>query len=189
MYLVEFQQGDRRHTVGLFSKKQDAKEWIELLPYVQVERDVFEGEEFISYTMNYEDLPLYEEIIWKSSCYPLTKYMFTPDDGLIELFIWDELPLMNEVKGLVDGMTQVDAYMVPNDEARDYIEAREELRQAITIHYEKLGKRVEAGGVGSEDGEYLLIEGKSFVHLDAFTIEQWCKKSTVEEFIQQLEFS
>jgi hypothetical protein len=42
--------------------------------------------------MQYEDLPLYEEVVWKESRFPLTKYMFTPDDGAIELIIWDKLP-------------------------------------------------------------------------------------------------
>lgn len=34
MYLVELQQGDRRHTVSLFREKKEAKEWIEALSYV-----------------------------------------------------------------------------------------------------------------------------------------------------------
>lgn len=37
MYLVELQQGDRRHTVGLFREKKEAKKWIEALPYVHKE--------------------------------------------------------------------------------------------------------------------------------------------------------
>ncbi|MER2179751.1 MAG: hypothetical protein ABS890_03855 [Carnobacterium inhibens] len=39
-------------------------------------------------------------------------------------------------------MTQVDAYLIPNEETESYIIAREEVRNAITMHYEKMGKRV-----------------------------------------------
>ena len=65
MYLVEFQQGERQHTVGLFKEKKEAEEWIEACPYTHKESELFEGEEFVTYTMKYEELPLYEEIVWK----------------------------------------------------------------------------------------------------------------------------
>lgn len=187
MYLVELQQGDRRHTVGLFREKKEAKKWIEALPYVHKESEVFEEQEFVTYTMSYEDLPLYEEVVWKGSRYPFTKYMFTPDDGQIELLIWNKLPIIGEVEGRIEGMTQVDAYLIPNEETESYIKTREEVRNAITRHYEKMGKHVEAGGVGSQDGEYLIIEDGPFVHLDAYTVQQWQEKSTEEYFIKQIE--
>lgn len=187
MYLLEFQQDDRRHTVGLFREKKEAEEWIEACPYTHTESEFFEGEEFVTYTMKYEELPLYEEIVWKKSRYPFTKYLFTPDGGRIELFIWDKLPIVSEVEGLVEGMTQVDAYLIPNEEVKKYIEAREEVRKTLTTHYEKMGKRIESGGVGSQDGEYLVIEEGPFIHLDAYIIHQWKEKSSVEQFIKQVE--
>ena len=187
MYLVEIQQADRRHTVGLFTEEKDAVQWIESIPYVQKQVDTFDQQQFTAYTMRYEDLPLYEEMVWQASRYPLTKYMFTPDGGDIELFIWPQLPVMNEAEGLTEGATQVDAYIVPNEEAERYIEAREEIRQAVTEHCEKLGKHVEAGGIGSQDGEYLLVEGRFFMHLDASAVSEWQKKASVKQFIEELE--
>lgn len=187
MYLLVFRQGERQHTVGLFEKHTDATQWIESIPYVHKESETIEGREFISYTMNYDDILIYEEIEWEESRYPLSKYMFTPDDGKIELFIWDKLPVMNQVNGTVDGMTQVDAYMIPNPAVEHYIKQREAVRQAITTHYEQLGKEVKTGGLGSQDGEYVIIEDGPFVHLDANTVEQWENKSTVAQFIKQLE--
>lgn len=68
-------------------------------------------------------------------------------------------------------MTQVDAYLIPNEETESYIKAREEVRNAFTMHYEKMGKRVEAGGVGSQDDEDLIIEDGSLVCLDACAIQ------------------
>lgn len=64
--------------------------------------------------------------------------MVTPDDGWIELIIWDKLPIIDEVEGRVEGMTQVDAYLIPNEETKSYNTAREEVRNAITMHYEKM---------------------------------------------------
>ena len=187
MYLLEMHQKDRQHIVGLFDEKADATDWIGSLPYVQKHVDYFDEIEFVTYTMQYEDLPLYKEILWKESRFPFTKYMFTPDDGTIELIIKDTLPLMNEVKGVVEGMTQVDAYLIPNTEVKDYIQIREEVRKEITKYYTNSGKKVEAGGVGSQDGEYLVVEDGPFIHLDALTVQEWQEKTSIESFIQQIE--
>lgn len=181
MYLVELLQGDRRHTVGLFAKKEEAIEWVESVPYVHKQVDVFDEHEFVNYSMNFDELPLYEEIIWKKSRFPLTKYMFTPDDGEIAVLIWDRLVPMHEVDGLTDDATQVDAYVIPNAEAARYIQSREEIREAIFKHY---GKRAETGGVGSEDGEYITVENGPFIHLDALTVQQWDEKTSIEQFIE-----
>lgn len=32
MYLLELQQGDRHHTVGLFRRREEAQQWIEAIP-------------------------------------------------------------------------------------------------------------------------------------------------------------
>lgn len=186
MYLLEMHQADRYHRVGLFESRKDAIDWIESIPYVKKDIELFEEIEFISYTMNYNDLPLYEEIKWKTSSYPFTRFMFTPDGGDIELFIWDELSVMSKSNGYVKGMTQVDAYMVPNEEAKTYIKDREDLRKAITIYYNKLGKEIESGGLGSQDGEYLIIEDGPLIHLDALNINQWKENPKIEDFMDNL---
>lgn len=55
------------------------------------------------------------------------------------------------------------------------------------MHYEKMGKRVGVGGVGSQDEEYLIVEDGPFVHLDAYTIQLWQETPTVAHFIKQIE--
>lgn len=186
MYILELHQKDRQHIVGLFENEKDAINWVEALPYVQKHTAHFNDQEFVTYTMEYKDLPLYKEIVWKESRFPLTKYMFTPDDGTIELIVWDKLPLMDKVEGYADRMTQVDAYAVPNNEVKDYIQAREEIRNEITNYYTNLGRKVESGGVGSEDGEYLLIEDGALTHLDALIVQEWVEKSTINQFMKEL---
>ena len=187
MYLLELHQKDLHHIVGLFDDENDAVKWIETLPYVQKHTEYFDGQEFVTYIMQYEDLPLYEEVVWKESRFPLTKYMFTPDDGAIELIIWDKLPLMNKAEGYTERMTQVDAYAIPNDEVKDYIQTREEVRNEITKYYTNLERKVESGGAGSEDGEYLLIEDGPLIHLDVLIVQEWLEKSTTSQFMKELE--
>lgn len=53
--------------------------------------------------------------------------MFTPDDDKIEAINWEQLPVMSEVQGKVEWMTQVDTYIIPNQEVEIYIEAREDM--------------------------------------------------------------
>lgn len=187
MYMVTIQQGERTHIVGLFQQAEEAKAWIESISYVQKQVDQVEDVTFVSYTMPYEQLPEYEEITWKSSRFPLTHFMFSPDDGPIECIISDRLPVIGEEEGLVEGMTQVDAYLIPNEETKSYIETREAIRQEIVNHYTKLGKNVESGGIGSQDGEYLIVEDGPFIHLDAGTVQAWEHQTSLDQFIADLE--
>ena len=186
MYLLELVQGERCHTVGLFEEKTDAEEWIASVPYLRKSTIFFEEMELEGYVMDYEDLPLYEEIIWAESRFPLTKYMFTLDDGTIKFYIWESAPIINETEGLIDGMTQVDAYMIPNSEVKDYVQHREEVRKRITAYYEEQGRKVDSGGLGSQDGEYLLIEGGPLIHLDVSIVRKWLDKTSEEDFIEQI---
>lgn len=187
MYLVTLQQGERQHTVGLFRLREEAVQWIESITYVHKDVDVFDNQTYANYTIQYEEIPLYEEIHWKKTDYPLTKYMFTPDGGPIDVYISQQIPIIGEAISLVDGMTQVDAYLISNEETKAYIATREKIREAILNHYGRLGQQVETGGVGSEDGEFIRIEEGPFILLDADTVQLWEEATTTEEFFAQLE--
>lgn len=189
MYLLEISQASRSHPVGLFLTKEEAIHWIESIPYVHQRTDKYGDLSFTSYTMKYEELPVYEEILWKESVFPLSKYMFTPDDGPIILGIWEDLSVMNREKGYTKGMTQVDAYMIPNEEAKDYIRKREEIRHALTDYYLKRGQQVLSGGLGSEDGEYLILKKELFLHLDPLTVRRWDEKTSIPAFILEMKQS
>ena len=185
MYFIEMIQGDRRHSVGLFESERDVIDWLESIPYVDKETY---GEEFgslTSYTMSYDRIPLYDEIEWKGSRFPMTKMMFTPDEGDV-LFVWQDLSLFGQEKGLVKGVTQVDAYVVPNEDAKQYIALREEVREAVLQHYKERSIDVYTGGLGSEDGEYVHAPGYTFLHLDPYTVSMWEEKESVEAFFNEV---
>lgn len=55
------------------------------------------------------------------------------------------------------------------------------------MYEEIVWKKVETGGVGSADGEYLLIENGPFIHLDALTVQERQEKSSVNQFMKDLE--
>ena len=57
--------------------------------------------------------------------------MFTSDDGRIELIIWDKLPIIDEVEGRTEGMRQIDAYLILNEETESYITAQR-VKKSVT---------------------------------------------------------
>ena len=185
MYILQLTQGERTHSIGLFASEKEVEAWLGTVPFITREEEHWEGTTFVTYTLSYETMPLYAEVEWNGSIVPLTRYMFEP-----ELPIYVEyypLPVMGEVKGLVQGGTQVDAYVVDNEEVKSYVFSREAARHAIVHHYEAQGKDVFVGGVGSEDGEYVSVDGGPFVHLDAMTVQAWEEKESEEAFLQALD--
>lgn len=143
------------HTVGELRLGEEAVQWIESITYVYKDVDVFDNQTYVNYTIQYEEIPLYEEIHWKKTDYPLTKYMFTPDGGPIDVYISQQIPIISEAITLIEGMTQVSAYLISNEETKAYIATREKIREAFLNHYGRLGQKVETGGVGSANGEFI----------------------------------
>lgn len=113
------------HTVGELRLGEEAVQWIESITYVYKDVDVFDNQTYVKYTIQYEEIPLYEEIHWKKTDYPLTKYMFTPDGGPIDVYISQQIPIISEAITLIEGMTQVSAYLISNEETKAYIATRE----------------------------------------------------------------
>lgn len=185
MYFIEMIQGDRRHSVGLFENEQDVIDWLESIPYVDKETYEEEFGGFTSYTIAYDRMPMYDEIEWKGSRFPLTKMMFTPDEGDI-LIVWQDLSVFGRDKGIVKGLTQVDAYLIPNEEVQQYIASREEIREAMLQYFNERSIEAYTGGLGSEDGEYIHAPGHTFLHLDAYTVKMWEEKQSVDEFIKEV---
>lgn len=185
MFILELHQADRTHPVGLFETESDVLSWLESLPYIKKEIDIFDDIEFKYYFIQYDQLPEYDEVKWKDSVFPLTHYMFVPDNGDIEA-IWYELPVMNSQHGLVHGMTQVDAYLVENTKVSSYIEAREAIKQLLFNHFKAANKDVSIGGIGSEDGEYVYVKDEELIHIDSSTVDAFLTRESDVAFIQQV---
>lgn len=186
MYILEILQTDRRHIVGLFQDEKHIEDWIDGVDFIRKYVDKYEDYEFVSYALEYDEIPLYYERKWRESIYPISKFMFIPDGNEI-ILNWYPIPIMENEKGMIDGATQVDAYVIPNEETKEYIDTREEIREIIEGYYRDKGVKTYPGGLGSEDGEYISVEDGPFIILDPSVIEIWEKKTSIDDFINKLE--
>ena len=76
---------------------------------------------------------------------------------------------------MIEGATRVDAYSIPNDELKDYIEKREYNYRVVKEYLEEQGYEVERAYFGSEDGEAILYRDTGdwhfLTHMDPDFVE------------------
>ena len=77
--------------------------------------------------------------------------------------------------GMIEGATRADAYSIPNDELKDYIEKREHNYIYVKQYLESKEYEVERAYFGSEDGEAILYrdtdEWHFLMHMDPSFVE------------------
>lgn len=100
--------------------------------------------------------------------------MFT-GDGKVDIY-WNEIvDLSIPGNGMIEGSTRVDAYSIPNNELKDYIEKREYNYRCVKEYLESKGYEVERAYFGSEDGEAILYtdsdEWHFLTHMDLSFVE------------------
>lgn len=180
MFLVKIMQYERQHTIGVFEQEANAIAFVESIPEITIERYHIDGveEPFIDYSLDREALADYTEVLYKGKRVPLTKHMFVPQER-ISVFIIPIIFMDDNTQGLVDDATQVDAYIVANQEVEDYIQKREFLANAIMQEATSRGFRsVERAYAGSEDGEAIVAidtsgNSRFLTHLDAALVDQF----------------
>lgn len=155
MFILELNQEGIGTEIGLFQTIKEGRAFIS-----QVEGYQYKEEEgFVYETLDIRKLPEYLELQYNGHIVPLTKFMFT-GEGEIDIF-WKELPdLSTPGKGMVEGSTRVDAYLIPNDEVKDYIARRESQYRKVKAFLEAKGYEAERAYFGSEDGEVMLYRKK-----------------------------
>lgn len=185
MFLLELLQGEHTHKIGLFPTEEQVIAWIEQIPFVRKDQYTIDEVEFVTYALMKEEIPVYAEVEWQGYVVPFTRYML-PDDENEAIFVWYKMHCFNEQtneRQMVDGMTRVDAYTVMNDEVETYIIQRNELYEEAKHYFESRGSTVERGGEGSEDGEYVLVDGAITFHLDASSLADRAYAENFEQFI------
>lgn len=100
--------------------------------------------------------------------------MFT-GDGRVDIY-WNEIvDLSIPGNGMIEGPTRVDAYSIPNNELKDYIEKREYNYRCVKEYLESKGYEVERAYFGSEDGEAILYRSSDewhfLTHMDPSFVE------------------
>ena len=183
MFILELNQEGIGTEIGLFRTIEEGRVFIS-----QVNGYRFEEEEgFVYESLDIRKLPEYLELDYNGNIVPFSKFMFT-EEGDIDIF-WKEIPdLSSPGKGMVEGCTRVDAYAIPNEEVKAYIEKRELQYKKIKGLLEEMGYEADRAYFGSEDGEAVLYRKKRtedwhfLTHMDPGFIED-----DAEELLKEAE--
>lgn len=190
MYLLKFVQYDREIEVGLFESEDEIFEFLEKIPYYSKSTDIIDDEEYTSHSLNLEEIPEYDEIVYNNYKFILTKFMFNEDDRIdIDWIRLQNFSVKSEGKEPVysEGSTRVDAYIVPNNEAKTYIEDREKLAELLLSKFAEKGLKTERCFRNSEDGEAICSYDEdgninNMVYLDPSAINGM-KKGKIDEIV------
>lgn len=171
MFLLILNQNGNETPVALFENIDEARKNLRSVPGYTL-TEIRDGDFCdVRETLSPGKLPDYTEIEYNGNRIPLSRFMFPdPDDAEI---IWREIPNMETAnRGLADGCTRVDAYVIDNAEVKAYIEKRERLYERAKVLLERQGCEVDRSFFGSEDGEAIVYKKKGesdwhfLIHMD-----------------------
>ena len=182
MVILELYQGDYQKDLVAFDSLEEGRAFVAQIPGYTLEiEDGFEMEYF-----NPKNLPDYMEIVFNGNIVPLSRFSFEPEENVD--IIWKEISNLS-VKNdkVIEGATKVDAYVVNNDEVKDYVEAREANFRKAKDFLERSGYEVDRSFFGSEDGVAILYRNYGtkdwhfLCHLDPSFVEV----EDVEEYVKE----
>ena len=184
MVILELYQNNYSKDLVLFETLEEGREFVAKIPgYTLENEDGFEMEYF-----NPKNLPNYIEIVFNGNIVPLSRFSFELEENVD--IIWKEisnLSLKNDK--VIEGATKIDAYVVNNDEVKDYVEAREANFRKAKAFLESKGYEVDRSFLGSEDGEAIVYRKKGdqdwhfLCHLDPLFVEIEDVEGYVKEVI------
>ena len=186
MVILELYQGDYKKDLVAFDSLEEGRAFVAQIPGYTLEKvDEFEMESF--HPVN---LPDYIEIVYNGNIVPLSKWMFDPEE--IVVIVWKEISNLSVKNNkMIEGYSLIDAFVINNDEVKDYVEAREANFRKAKAFLERIGYEVDRSYFGSEDGEAILYRRKGakdwhfLCHLDPMFVEI----ENVEGFVENIEES
>ena len=187
MVILELYQGDYQKDLVAFDSLEEGRAFVVQIPgYILEKEDGFEVE-----YVNPKYLPDYMEIVFNGNIVPLSRFSFDSEENVD--IIWKEISNLS-VKNdkTIEGATKIDAYVVNNDEVKDYVEAREANFRKAKAFLESKGYEVDRSYFGSEDGEAILYRKKGIevwhflCHLDPLFVEMEDVEGYVKEELQSL---
>jgi len=187
MYILELYQNNYSKDLVAFDSLEEGREFVSKIPGYTIEKeDNIEYEYF-----NPKNIPDYMEIIYNENIVPLSRFMFDPEEN-IEI-IWKEISNLSVKKDkIIEGYSKIDAYVINNEEVKDYIEERENKYNLIKDFLESNGYEVDRSFLGSEDGEAILYKKKEttdwhfLFHLDPAFLEIEDLEGYVKELMEEL---
>ena len=185
MYILELYQNNYSKDLVAFDSLEEGKDFVSKIPGYTVEKeDNIEYEYF-----NPKNIPDYMEIIYNENIVPLSRFMFDPEEN-VEI-IWKEISNLSVKKDkIIEGYSKIDAYVINNEEVKDYIEERETKYNKIKDFLETNGYEVDRSFFGSEDGEAIIYRKKEttdwhfLCHLDAAFVDIEDLEGYVKEIIE-----
>lgn len=189
MYCLKFRDSSSSHDLLLFNEYDSALEFIEAFPYLQHEHYEYDGIKFDEYYFYVKDLPDYFEWQLGGRYIPMTKYSFVDERIDLEIHEIDHFNAKEE--SIVDGGTKVDAWIINNEDVKEYVLNREALAQEIIKQLDNLSYTdIQRSFYGSEDGEAIMASKGSdqsfFTHLDPFLVDGFTKSDmTLEDYVKQ----
>ena len=182
MVILELYQADYQKDLVAFDSLEEGRAFVDQIPgYTLETEDGFEVE-----YVNPKHLPDYMEIVFNGNIVPLSRFSFNSEENVD--IIWKEISNLS-VKNdkVIEGATKIDAYVVNNDEAKAYVEAREANFRKAKVFLENKGYEVDRSFFGSEDGEAILYRKRGaedwhfLCHLDPLFVEI----EDVEEYVKE----
>ena len=186
MYLLELYQNNYSKDLVVFETLEEGRELVAQIPgYTLETEDGFEVE-----YVNPKQLPDYMEIIFNGNIVPLSRFSFEPEENVD--IIWKEISNLSvKTDKVIDGYSKIDAYVVNNDEVKDYVEAREANFCKAKAFLESKGYEVDRSFLGSEDGEAILYSKRGtedwhfLCHLDPLFVEIEDIEGYVKEALEE----
>ena len=134
MYILELYQNNFSKDLVVFDSLEEGKDFVSKIPGYTVEKeDNFEYEYF-----NSKNIPDYMEIIYNENIVPLSRFMFDFEEN-VEI-IWKEVSNLSVKKDkIIEGHSKIDAYVINNEEVKEYIEEIETKYNIIRDFLESFG--------------------------------------------------
>lgn len=187
-FLLTFCQGPRQNAVGVFSSEENAAAFLACIPFA---RKTPAGSVFFRYA----EMPALFVVRSHGWQYPLCRCSYLPDeqDGEIDAVVTPLSPLDAPCPAgsWAAGSTRVDAYVYDNADAAAAVEQRERFFAEAQACYEAQGCTVSREGLGSEDGEYVLLkkpgskEPVFAFSLDPDSVNEWMRAGSFAAWAQQ----
>lgn len=193
MCILKFIQDEITNLVGVFQSHNHAVEFLKSLPFLTEKTDEYGTE----YRIKYKDLPDYYAAAYNGWQYLLSRFSYSANESaedieaiLIDVCNLDGSPEENGT--YVNGYTEVDGYSCDNSKVLETIEKREAFYLAAKQYYEAQGRKTARDGLGSQDGEYVMVSAPgeplemhlSFL-LDPQTVDAWEKAGSFEAWLAQ----
>ena len=182
MVILEMYQGEYKKELAAFNSLEEGRAFVAQIPgYILEKTDEFDMESF-----NPANLPDYMEIVYNGNIVPLSKWMFDPAE--IVVIVWKEIANLSEpTNKMIKGYSLIDAFVINNDEVKDYVEAREANYRKAKDFLERSGYEVDRSFFGSEDGEAIVYRKRDtedwhfLCYLDSLFVEI----EDVEEYVKE----